>query len=84
MQFHACSPTLCCCCRFQQKIDAMLAPVEVDPEDKSFSAKMKRLRNAATKGMAHDIHDDIKDDQGLQVGLTVGQGRGGGEGVGNK
>jgi hypothetical protein len=60
-------PFVFCRCRFQQKIDAMLAPVEVDPSDKSFGAYMKRFRNAAVKGMAHDIHADIKDDDMLQV-----------------
>lgn len=65
-------PCCCCCCpshkhRFQKRINNMLMPVEVDPSDKSMSAKMKRIRNAAVKGMAHDIHADIKDDIPLQV-----------------
>jgi phosphate/sulfate permease len=65
--------TRCCCCRcccrpnrFQKKINDMMRPVEVDPNDKSMSGYWKRFRNAALSGMNHDIHDDIKDDEGLQ------------------
>jgi phosphate/sulfate permease len=51
---------------FQKKIDDLMKPVEVDPNDKSMGAYWKRFRNAALSGMAHDIHDDIKDDEQLQ------------------
>lgn len=52
--------------KFQRWIDNRLKPVEVDPNDKSFSATMKRCRNAAVRGLNHDIHEDIKDDSQLQ------------------
>eukprot|EP00775_Hariotina_reticulata_P009363 gene9363-9526_t len=51
---------------FQKKIDNELQAVEVDPNDKSFGAYMKRFRNVALAGMNHDIHKDIAEDTSLQ------------------
>lgn len=52
--------------RFQKAVAAKLAPIEVDPEDKSVKAHMTRFRNAALKGVTHDIHADIKGDTKLE------------------
>jgi solute carrier family 20 (sodium-dependent phosphate transporter) len=51
--------------RFQKKIADKLKAVEVDPEDKSWGANFKRFRNAALRGVTHDIHADVKDDEGI-------------------
>ena len=49
-----------------------LAPIEVDPNDKSLKAFFTRARNAALRGMTHDIHADIShDDELTQVGNTA-------------
>ncbi|WIA18457.1 hypothetical protein OEZ85_009915 [Tetradesmus obliquus] len=50
---------------FQKKIAAKLQAVEVDPEDKSMGAKMKRFRNAALSGISHDIHADVEHDAAI-------------------
>jgi len=60
-------------CRFQKAVAAKLAPIEVDPEDKSVKAWFTRARNAALKGMTHDIHADIAHDDALtEVGDSPG------------
>jgi sodium-dependent phosphate transporter len=50
---------------FQKKIAAKLAAVEVDPDDKSMGARMKRFRNAALSGISHDIHADVVHDEAI-------------------
>jgi hypothetical protein len=42
---------------FQQRIADRLAPVPVDPKDRSAGAFMKRARNAALSGLSQDIHE---------------------------
>ena len=42
---------------FQQRVTDRLKPIKVDPEDKSLSAKMTRIRNAALSGVGVDVHD---------------------------
>jgi sodium-dependent phosphate transporter len=44
---------------WQKSIADKLKPKEVDPEDKSWGAKMTRVRNAALKGLSVDIHEDV-------------------------
>jgi sodium-dependent phosphate transporter len=44
---------------WQKSIADKLKPKEVDPEDKSLSAKMTRVRNAVLKGVSVDIHEDV-------------------------
>jgi hypothetical protein len=59
-------------CRFQKAVAEKLAPIEVDPNDKSLKAFFTRARNAALRGMTHDIHADIAhDDELTQVGTTA-------------
>lgn len=61
-----------CRCRFQKAVADKLAPIEVDPNDKSVKAFFTRARNAALKGMTHDIHADIKhDDELTAVGVMA-------------
>jgi hypothetical protein len=61
-----------CHCRFQKAVADKLAPIEVDPNDKSLKAFFTRARNAALKGMTHDIHADIAHDDALTaVGSTA-------------
>jgi hypothetical protein len=50
---------------FQKKVADKLKPVDVDVEDKSFGAHLKRFRNAALRGMTHDIHADVKDNHDI-------------------
>jgi hypothetical protein len=50
---------------FQKAVAEKLAPKEVDPNDKSVKAWFTRARNAALKGMTHDIHADIVGDEKL-------------------
>ncbi|KAF6263080.1 phosphate transporter [Scenedesmus sp. NREL 46B-D3] len=52
---------------FQKRVANYLKPRHVDPEDKSFRAYRTRFRNAAFRGVSHDIHEDISADEGLQV-----------------
>jgi hypothetical protein len=50
---------------FQKAIAAKLAPIEVDPKDKSFKAYLTRFRNAALNGMTQDIHAAVPGDEKL-------------------
>jgi sodium-dependent phosphate transporter len=50
---------------FQKKIDQRLQAKEVDPNDKSFGAYLTRFRNAALRGVTHDIHSDVKEDEAI-------------------
>lgn len=50
---------------FQKKVADKLKPVDVDVDDKSFGAHLKRFRNAALRGMTHDIHADVKDNHDI-------------------
>lgn len=51
--------------RLQRSIGDKLKPIEVDASDKSVKAYLTRARNAALKGVNHDIHDEITDDVDL-------------------
>eukprot|EP00878_Enallax_costatus_P033281 GHUV01036692.1.p1 GENE.GHUV01036692.1~~GHUV01036692.1.p1 ORF type:complete len:538 (+),score=156.99 GHUV01036692.1:799-2412(+) len=50
---------------FQKKIADKLKPVEVDPNDKSVKAYYNRFRNAALKGLTHDIHADVAENEAV-------------------
>lgn len=51
--------------RFQKAIAEKLAPIAVDPEDKSWKAFFTRARNAALHGMTQDIHAAVDGDDQL-------------------
>lgn len=50
---------------FQKAVAAKLAPIEVDPNDKSIKAYLTRFRNAALNGMTQDIHAIVPGDEKL-------------------
>ncbi|WIA36993.1 hypothetical protein OEZ86_008230 [Tetradesmus obliquus] len=52
---------------FQKAIERKLAPVEVDPNDKSVKAYFNRFRNIALSGMTHDIHADVQQDESIMA-----------------
>lgn len=51
--------------RFQKMVSQKLAPIEVDPADRSAAAMLKRFRNSALSGLTHDIHKDIQHDDAI-------------------
>jgi hypothetical protein len=53
-------------------VSEKLAPIEVDPEDKSVRAFFTRARNAALRGITQDIHADIAHDDKLTEVRTAG------------
>eukprot|EP00877_Chromochloris_zofingiensis_P004930 jgi/Chrzof1/14438/Cz09g02260.t1 len=51
---------------FQQRVFNMLKPIHVDPEDRSWKARVTRFRNGALAGATVEIHDEIAKDPKLQ------------------
>lgn len=52
---------------FQKRVDQKLQAKAVDPDDKSFGAYLTRFRNAALKGVTHDIHADVRDQEQIMT-----------------